>query len=82
MRLYILHSAAINADCELSIDCSAPFSSENEAQSMQNAMMRAYMQQFSYPLESWGIEKQGCFSRLACSESQVELQCHIQEMDV
>ena len=56
MRLYILHSAAINADGELSIDCSAPFSSENEAQSMQNAMMRAYMQQFSYPQESWSIE--------------------------
>lgn len=82
MRRYILHSAAINADGELCIDCSAPFSSENEAQSMQNAMLRAYMQQFSYPQESWSIEKQGYFFRLACSESQVELQCHIQEMDV
>lgn len=82
MKLYILHSAAINVDGELSIDCSAPFSSENEAQSMQNAMMRAYMQQFSYPQESWSIEKQGYFFRLACSESQVELQCHILEKDV
>ena len=82
MRLYILHSAAINADGELSIDCSAPFSAENEAQSAQNTMMSAYMQLFSYPPESWSIEKQGYFSRLACSDSQVELQCHIQEMDV
>lgn len=82
MKLYILHSAAINADGELSIDCSAPFSFENEAQSVQNAMMSAYMQLFSYPLESWHIEKQGYFSRLACSESQVELQCHIQVLFV
>ena len=82
MRLYILHSAAINADGELSIDCSAPFSSENEARSMQNSMMSAYMQQFSYPQESWSIEKQGYFFRLTCTESQVELQCHIQEMNV
>ena len=82
MRLYILHSATVNADGELSIDCSAPFRSKHKAQSKQNAMMSAYMQQFSYPLESWSIEQQGYFSRLACSESQVELQCHIQEMDV
>ena len=82
MKLYILHSAAINIDGELSIDCSAPFSSENNAQSEQDAMMNAYMQQFSYPPESWSMEKQGHFSRLACSESQVELQCHIQELNV
>ena len=82
MKLYILHSAAINVDGELSIDCSAPFTSENKAQSEQDAMMNAYMQQFSYPPETWCMEKQGNFSRLACSESQVELQCHIQEMDV
>ena len=82
MRLYILHRASINADGELSIDCSAPFTSENKAQSEQDAMMRAYTQQFSYPPESWSIERQGYFSRLSCTESQVELQCHIQEMDV
>ena len=82
MKLYILHSAAINIDGELSIDCSAPFSSENEAQSMQNSMMSTYTKQFSYSPESWSIEKQGHFSRLACSESQVELQCHIQELNV
>lgn len=80
MRLYILHSAAINADGELSIDCSAPFASENEAQSEQNTMMSAYKKMFSYPSESWSIEKHGYFFRLSCSESQVELQCHIQEI--
>ena len=80
MRLYILHSATINVDGELSIDCSTPFSSENKAQLEQNAMLSAYTNQFSYPPESWYIEKQGSFSRLSCSESQVELQCHIQEI--
>ena len=82
MKIYILHSAAINADGELSIDCSAPFFSENKAQLEQNSMMSTYTKLFSYSPESWSIEKQGHFSRLACSESQVELQCHIQEMDV
>ena len=82
MILYILHSAAINADGELSIDCSAPFTSENKARAEQDAMMNAYMQQFSYPPESWSREKQGAFYRLSCSESQVELQCHIQELNV
>lgn len=82
MKLYILHSATINADGELSIDCSAPFFSENKAQFEQNAKISAYMHQFSYPPESWCIEKQGYFSHLICLESQVELQCHIQEIYV
>ena len=82
MKLFILHSATINADGELSIDCSAPFASEHEAQAEQNAMMNAYTQLFTYPATSWSIEKQGHFARLACAESQAELQCHIQEMQV
>ena len=82
MKLYILHSAAINADGELCIDCSAPFLSEHEAQTEQNAMMNAYTQRFSYPATSWSIEKQGHFARLACAENQAELQCHIQEIQV
>ena len=82
MRHYILHSATLNTDGELRIDCSRPYPTEQEAQAAQYLMLASYPQQFAYPAKSWRLEQVGNFARLACSECQAELQCHVQELPV
>lgn len=81
MKLFILHSANIDADGQLFIDCHSPYTSIQQAQQNQLLLIEAFKDKHSQPDNQWVYERHGHFIRIALPDSPQELQTHIEEYE-
>jgi hypothetical protein len=78
MKLFFLHSASIDADGQLFIDCHPAYTSIQQARRNQLLLIEAFKNKYSMQDNQWVYEEHGHFIRIALPDSPSELQTHIE----
>lgn len=81
MKYYILHTAEINNDGELSIDCKGIFSLLSEAKAKQQELLREFERLYKEDHADIVAEDCGTFCRLSITDKLAEIQTHIYESE-